>query len=289
MITAQNPIDLHMHSTVSDGTDTPDQLLEQVRQAGLSVFSLTDHDAISGSLLMTQLLRQGDPFFIPGVEFSCKDRLGRYHILGYGYHPQTSGIRETVAHGHQLRMEKFEARLAFLQEKLGFHFPEEELARLRALDNPGKPHVGNLMVKLGYAKTKEQAIAEYINRAKTSGPSYLRPEEAISGILASGGIPILAHPCYGSGDQLILGDELEQRIRRMMDFGLRGVEAYYSGFSAKLRSEVLELADRFDLLVTAGSDYHGTNKLVQLGDTGLISGNSPAPGLERFLQEVSKA
>lgn len=281
-------IDLHMHTTVSDGTDTPAGILSRVKDAGIGIFSVTDHDAIKCSQILPGLLGEADPQFIPGVEFSCKDELGKYHILGYGYDPEGAGIRETVARGHRLRMEKFHERLRFLQKEFGFEFPEAELAGLLALDNPGKPHLGNLMVKLGYAESKERAIEAYINKARTRGPSYLRPEEAIRGILASGGVPVLAHPCYGSGDQLILGEELEQRVLRLMDFGLQGLEAFYSGFSNKLRCQVLDLARRYELFVTAGSDYHGSNKLVMPGDTGLTPEQDWPEGLERFLQEVCR-
>ena len=100
---------------------------------------------------------------------------------------------------------------------------------------------------------------------------------------------MLAHPVYGSGDQLILGEEMEQRLRRLIGFGLQGVEAYYSGFTKKLRAMMLEMAQRYDLYVTAGSDYHGTNKLIPLGDTGLEDASQGVEGLQRFLREVRRA
>ena len=278
-------IDLHMHSIVSDGTDSPEELLARVRQAGIGLFSVTDHDAIKCASLLPPLLKKGDPDFIAGVEFSCKDEQGKYHILGYGYDPEAPAIVETVEKAHWLRMKKVRARLDGLRSEFGFTFPEEEVARLLALNNPGKPHIGNLMVNYGYAKTKEEAIRDYINRIHVCS-EYIRPEEAIRSILAAGGIPVLAHPSYGDGDQLILGEELEQRIRRLMDFGLQGLEAFYSGFTDKMRREVLALAERYELYVTAGSDYHGTNKLVALGDTGLKGLFFEQEGLQRFLKDV---
>ncbi len=287
-MTIPKTIDLHMHSSVSDGSNTPAELLDCVRQAGLELFALTDHDAYKGSVQMIDLLREDDPGFITGVEFSCRDREGQYHILGYGYDPQSPAIRQVVDNGHRVRMEKVHARLAFLRDRFGFRFPEKELEKLLALDNPGKPHIGNLMVKYGYAESKNQAIKEYINQLHLKD-EYLSPEEAIRGILASGGIPVLAHPAYGSGDQLILGEEMEQRLQRLMGFGLQGVEAYYSGFTKKLRSMMLELAHRYGLYVTAGSDYHGTNKLIPLGDTGLEDASRGPEELLRFLREVRRA
>lgn len=276
-------IDLHMHTTVSDGTDSPEKLPEKLRAAGITLFSVTDHDAVKAVQILRRILKAEDPFLIPGVEFSCKDEKGKYHILGYGYDPESPSIQAVVRHGHELRMKKVLARLEFLKTEFGFTFPEEEIANLLAQDNPGKPHIGNLMVQYGYAKTKEEAILEYIN--KLHFPSqYIRPEEAIGGILVAGGIPVLAHPFYGSGNELILGEDMENRIRDLMNYGLQGVEAFYSGFSEKLRTQMLALANKYRLYVTAGSDYHGTNKLVKLGDTGLSESAERPEGLARFLE-----
>ena len=284
-MTLTRAIDLHMHSTVSDGTDTPEELLLRIREAGLELFSLTDHDAIKGCSVIRSLRKEHDPMLLSGVEFSCKDEEGKYHILGYGYDPDSDPIQSVVALGHSLRMKKVQARLDFLKTRFGFEFPQEEIDKLLALDNPGKPHIGNLMVKHGYAETKEIAIKRFIDQLRIRS-DYVRPEQAIAGILGSGGIPVLAHPCYGSGDELILGEDLDRRIRRLMDFGLAGLEAFYSGFYEKLRQQVLTLADRYQLYVTAGSDYHGTNKLVTLGSTGLTDTAEAPDGLKRFLKDV---
>jgi len=219
--------------------------------------------------------------------FSCKDEEGKYHILGYGYDPGTGPINKVVDTGHGYRMKKVLGRLDYLKKEFGFTFPAEEIDSLLALDNPGKPHIGNMMVRHGYAKTKEEAIRQYIDRLHFKS-QYVRPEEAIEGILGSGGIPVLAHPSYGSGDQIIVGDEMDRRLRRLIGFGLQGVEAFYSGFTEKLRSEILSFAARYDLYVTAGSDYHGTNKLVVLGDTGLSSVQEAPEALHRFLDDVRK-
>lgn len=274
-----------MHSTVSDGTDTPEELINCVREAGIELFSLTDHDAVKGCSVIRRALKAGDPQFLNGVEFSCRDKEGKYHILGYGYDPGSPSIRHVVEKGHNLRMNKFTARLDFVRNTLGFDFPEHEIEKLLSLDNPGKPHIGNLMVKYGYAESKEQAINEYINQFKV-GSQYVSPEDAIKGILGGGGIPVLAHPAYGSGSELILGDEMEGRLRKLIDFGLLGMECFYSGFAPKLCSDMLALADKYHLYVTAGSDYHGTNKLVELGNTHFSSIQTMPDGMKRFLQEV---
>ena len=280
-------IDLHMHSTVSDGTDSPAELLDRVREAGLGLFALTDHDAVKGCRSICALLREGDPSFLCGVEFSCRDAGGKYHILGYGFDPDAAPIAEITDAAHGLRMKKVLARLDFLRDEFGFVFPEEELRKLLAMDNPGKPHIGNLMVRYGYAESKEQAIREFINRIHFRS-EFLRPEQAIGAILGAGGIPVLAHPSFGDGDQLVLGEEMDARIRHLMAFGLQGLEAFYSGFTPKLSREILDFAGRYGLYVTAGSDYHGKNKLISLGDTGLDGAAERPEGLERFLRDVER-
>ena len=275
-------IDLHMHTTVSDGTDTPEGIIDAVRAAGISCFAVTDHDSYKSAGIIPKLVGD-DLTFIPGIEFSCRDEEGKYHILGYGFDTDGEAIRQVVEKGHGFRMKKVMERLDFLKTTFGFSFPDEEIKNLLALDNPGKPHIGNLMVKCGFASTKEEAINEYINKVHFKN-EYVRPEEAISGILASGGIPILAHPFYGSGGELILGDEMDARLKKLMDFGLQGLEAFYSGFTAKLRDAAIALAEKNDLYITAGSDYHGTNKLVKLGDTGLETDTEYPNGLLRFIR-----
>ncbi len=282
---ASDRIDLHLHSVISDGTDMPKEILEAVRTAGLKIFSITDHDAIKASTIMPPLLKEKDPRFITGAEFSCKDEEGRYHILGYGYDPEAPSIRQTVEEGHTLRIQKAMDRVEFLKTEFGFTFPKEEIEAMLALDNPGKPHLGNLMAKYGYAANRDEAILRYINQRKFED-QYIRPETAIQGILGAGGIPVLAHPSYGSGDELILHEEMDHRLQKLMAFGLQGVEAFYSGFTKELKDEILAFADQYRLYVTAGSDYHGKNKTVILGDTGLDPAKPYPEGLLVFLAQV---
>ena len=278
-------IDLHMHTTVSDGTDAPEAIAERVKEQGIELFSVTDHDDIKGCSAVSAVLADGDPLFIHGVEFSCRDAEGRYHILGYRYDPEGESIRGAVAKGHALRMFKLQKRLEFLEETFGFTFSEEDRKALYALNNPGKPHIGNLMVRYGYAPSKDAAIREYLDKCRGED-AFLRPEEAIEAILASGGIPVLAHPSFGKGDERIVGDDMDRRLRRLIGFGLQGVEAFYSGFTPELINEMLSFAEKYSLYVTAGSDYHGKNKQVRLGHTNLSRPEDCPEGLFRFFDAV---
>jgi len=283
-------IDLHMHSTASDGTDSPEMLMENVRNAGIELFALTDHDGIAGVEELRRIRKEQPKkaeglLSLNGIEFSCRDQNGKYHILGYGYDETSEIMNRTVNIAHENRLMKVEQRLAFLKEDFGFTFEQKDIDALYRNHNPGKPHIANMMIKYGYAKTINEAIKDILNKKKIPNV-YLKPEEAIDTILKSGGIPVLAHPSYGDGDQLITGDEMDERLKRLKGFGLQGVEAFYSGFTPKLNRELLDFADQYDFYVTAGSDYHGKNKLIDLGETNLDSVSEGPEKLHAFLEYV---
>ena len=265
-------IDLHMHSTVSDGTDTPLMLLEKARSAGLLLFSLTDHDAISGNKEILVNLNDGDPKFISGVEFSCRDENGRYHILGYGFDPDHEAINEVVNSGHNLRLALMHEMIDFLRDSFSISFTNEEIHDFFSLANPGKPHLATLLIKNGYAATRKEALENYLNKFKDKN-RYLRPETAIEAINKSGGKAVLAHPFYGTTTEWISNEELENRVLRLKEMGLSGLEAFHSDLNAENSQEILSLADKYDLFVTAGSDYHGYNKALNLGQ--ISKGETP--------------
>ena len=276
-------IDLHMHTTVSDGTDRPEEIPAVVEAAGIGLFSVTDHDDVRGARILSSLTRSGSPGFITGIELSAEDAEGKYHILGYGFDPDSPSVTAAAGRSHEMRMRKVTSRIDLLRSEFGIVFPEEEIEALLALDNPGKPHIGNLMVKYGYAGTVSDAITRYLNRLDVE-EEHLAPEEAISAILEGSGIPVLAHPFFGSGEERITGEKMEARLVRLVGCGLRGIEAYYSGFDEGMRREALSLAGKYGLYVTAGSDYHGKNKRVKPGCTGLDPSDGYPAGLVRFLE-----
>lgn len=279
-------IDLHMHTTVSDGTDTPEEILDKVRGIGLDLFSVTDHDAVAGGLRIIEKLKPGDPGFITGAEFSCRDEYGKYHILGYGFDPDADSMRSLVEEEHDRRMMKLKIRLDHLEEIFGIRFSEDDMDSLYMLDNPGKPHLGSLLVKYGYADKISEAISKYVDGAKCRN-MHVKPEVAISCITGSGGIPVLAHPSYGSGGEFITGADMDRRIARLRDMGIMGLEGYYSTFTEDLIHEMTLLADKYGLFVTAGSDYHGTIKDIKLGYNRLTSVSSGHHGVQDFIDAVS--
>ena len=244
----------------------PESLLQNVRAAGLDLFALTDHDTAEGCAAVRALLRPGDPAFIGGVEFSCRDGRGKYHVLGYGFDADRPAIRETVAYAHHSRILKMKNRFGYLRQQYGFTFTPEEQAELMGLKNPGKPHFAAMMLKKGYVKTKNEGFEVFANYRDTE--PALPPEDAISAILRSGGIPVLAHGILADGSGALTEEEITARVERFRAVGLLGLECYYSAFTPRQREIMLNLAEKFSLLVTAGSDYHGANKAVHLGQTG---------------------
>ncbi len=257
-------IDLHMHSSVSDGTDTPAELLNRIRSSEIEVFSLTDHDDCLGCEMIDSFLEPDDPVFIPGVELSAELDEKKFHILGYAYRYTSPHITGLIKEVHAIRMQKITEMIDFVHRRYGFEFPQEELASLINLPNPGKPHLSRLMVQHNYAKSISDGINHYLNTFH-SDLRDISPEKAIETILASGGIPVLAHGIFGDGRQYLNREELDSRIAYLTSLGLMGVECYYSGYSEADALMTQELCRNYGLYSTAGSDYHGNNKTVLLG------------------------
>lgn len=273
--------DVHMHSVFSDGTDTPKALLECVRNTGLDLFSLTDHDTAEGCSIVQKLLRPDDPRFLYGIEFSCKDRSGKYHILGYCYDAENKAIKETTAFVHNVRLQKTANRFSFLKQHFGFTFSDSEQAALMALPNPGKPHFAALLLDKGYVATKAEGFDAFSGYHGTEPD--LSPEEAIHAIRQAGGLPILAHGILADGSKVLSVEEIDSRVARFKKDGLMGLECYYSSFTPQQKEIMLQLAEKYDLFVTAGSDYHGRNKPVKLGET-----NDPdLDKLQRFYDVIA--
>ncbi len=255
-------IDLHMHSTASDGTDTPVQLAGHVKAAGIQIFALTDHDTVIGAEQLTEHLPKGVTF-IPGIEFSCRMPSGKCHILGYDCDMAHPAFRDALAQGAALRRAKLETRIEFLRQK-GMRFPEDELDSLRQIPGVGKPHLGNLMVRYGYAPDKQTAITEVLNCCAT-GSSRISAETAVRAILASGGIPVWAHPLGGEGEKEISPEQFSKMLDELTGYGLMGLECWYSKYPPELCERLAGIAKKRGLLISGGSDYHGTNKAIPLG------------------------
>lgn len=249
-------IDLHIHTTASDGSDSPAELARKV--AGLRIFSVTDHDTIDGALQMENLVPPGT-VYIRGVEFSCVSPAGKCHILGYGYDPRHPALLAALEEGRTLRLEKLQRRLEALRAHFGIILTDDELSRLYSLNSPGKPHLGKILLDRGLAETLDGAIQTYL-KIRVPGRDRIDAGHAIAAIEKAGGRSVWAHPLGGEGEKRLTPEEFEDQLQTLLAAGLKGMECHYSRYS---REEIQFLRDRaaaHGLTVTGGSDYHGINK-----------------------------
>lgn len=252
-------IDLHLHSTNSDGSETPEELVVLGRQAGLSAMALTDHDNMGGAAAFLAACRAHGLTGIAGVEISAhvEEGHGSMHLLGYGLDPGHPAVEENlgrVLDGRAWRNEQIIERL----NGLGLELEWAEVQACAGEDIVGRPHIAQALIDRNYVSSVDEAFERYL--AKGS-PAYvdryrLYPQEGIRMIREAGGVAVLAHPFSWELDEA----RLEAGLRELKALGLGGVEAVYSGYDAGQTVTLLRLAKRLELLVTGGSDYHGLAK-----------------------------
>ncbi|MCD8338111.1 MAG: PHP domain-containing protein [Lachnospiraceae bacterium] len=256
-------IDLHIHTEASDGSDSIPELLSKLKECGIHTFAVTDHDTIDGALEMEHVVWQGARY-VKGVEFSCVSPFGKCHILGYGYNASDPQLLAALKEGAELRMAKLGQRLSYVQETYHIQFAQEELDWLYSLKSPGKPHIAELLLKRGIGKDRNDVIRNYIHGTKNEADRILA-QTAISGILHAGGIPVWAHPLGGEGDELLSNEQFTVQLRSLIKSGIRGLECHYSRYSKEQVQFLREKAVRHHLLISGGSDYHGSRKNIALG------------------------
>jgi predicted metal-dependent phosphoesterase TrpH len=245
------PADLHIHSNLSDGSDSPEELVRLAKAAGLTAIALTDHDIVDGIPRAQAEAKAAGLEVIPGIEFTTEEKRCEVHILGYFIDPANAELTAALARiqeGRVKRIYKIAKKLRALKIEIA---PEEVLA-LSGGKAPGRPHVARLMVKLGIVPTIKEAFNRYLDhRSPAYVPHYkLTPAEAVGLIKRSGGIPVFAHPVISNCDDL---------IGELTGAGLRGIEAIYPGYTPEQSEHYRALAVKHGLLITGGSDYHGAN------------------------------
>ena len=261
-----NKVDLHMHTTASDGADTPGELAAKVAAAGLELFSVTDHDTVDGALEMEKFVPDGVKY-IRGVEFSCLSPGGKCHILGYDYDPDHPAFRAALAEGRRLRMEKLDRRLEQLKTDHGIVLTDAERTWLLCRNSPGKPHLGRIIRDRGLASDLDSAIRGFIR--DVPGRDRIEAQTAIEAITAAGGCPVWAHPLGGEGEKRLSSEKFENLLETLCGYGLRGLECRYSRYGRKESEFLLGHAAQRGLIPTGGSDYHGSNKKdIELGQIG---------------------
>jgi predicted metal-dependent phosphoesterase TrpH len=247
-------IDLHTHSTASDGKLSPSELIAYAAKVGIEVIALTDHDTLSGLQEARQEAERLGIEFIPGIEISAEYDPGSMHMLGYFVDPEDEDLMETLAWLRGGRDDRNRIILKKLAD-LGCPLEWDEVASLAEGETMGRPHIANAMLARGYVATFNEAFDRYLGKgaAVYTDREKMTPERAIEKILQSRGLPVLAHP-----QTLSLSDEdLSDLLARLASFGLSGVEAHYYSHSREETALYCALAEKHGLLVTGGSDFHG--------------------------------
>lgn len=268
---ARSQIDLHTHTTASDGTLTPAQLVRLAAEEGLRVLAITDHDSTASLEEAMQEAQQWGLEIIPGVEINTDIPQGEIHILGYFIDYQDKKFQSELARLRAGRVERGQAMVEKLRA-LGAPIRWERVQELAGGEVVARPHVAQALVESGFVPTYQEAFDKYIGR---NGPAYverlrLSPEGAAKLILQAKGVPVLAHPyLYDRAGNRLDSLNLEQVLPSLCDAGLVGLEAYYAFYPPEATASLLELAQRFNLVATGGSDYHGRPNTF--GDIGSVS------------------
>lgn len=251
--------DLHMHSKYSDGKYSPVELIAKCAENNLKTVSLTDHDTLAGVTEASEEAKKHQILFIPGVELSCEtDR--EIHILGYhidNNHEPLLNELELIRDERRQRTEKMVQKL----RDAGLNITYEDVVAEAKGESIGRPHIGAALVKKGLCPDLFTAFQSYLGRGARAYVKRVKltPEKAIRLITEAGGIPVLAHP-------LLTGlADIRPLIRELMQYGLKGIEAYYPAHTDGQCIEYESIAMQNKLLITIGSDFHGEGYNAELG------------------------
>ncbi len=250
-------IDLHTHSTASDGSFNPEELVLLAKKTGLKAIALTDHDTVEGLDKFLETGKKINLETIPGVELSAYFEKGTLHILGYflDYHNKTFLSR--LKSFQEARAERNPKIIKKLQD-LGIAITYEEVKLVSGSGQIGRPHIARVLVEKGIVKDFDTAFEQFL---KKGAPAYvekerIEPKECIEMIIAANGIPVLAHPFTLHLDN----EALEAFIKKLKNWGLGGIEVYYTEHTPEQTAYYIQLAQKFELCITGGSDFHGKNK-----------------------------
>ena len=259
-------IDLHIHSTASDGTDSPEEIVEKIAQhSGIRIFALTDHDTIAGIEKVSPILSD-TILFINGVEFSCKIAARtKCHILAYSFDASNKAFQQILRKGNELRKVQLDIRLEYLSKKYNIIFSESDKVAICQSTIVGKPHVVNF-VSDNFGLDKEKIYKDL--RRCYVGDARQDPSVVIRAVKESGGIAVWAHPLGGEWEPLLSSDEFKSRLSELCRLGIQGLECFYSRYTNEQEHFLAQSARENNLLISGGSDYHGTNKTIALGELG---------------------
>lgn len=268
-------IDLHAHTTTSDGSLSPTQLVQAAHALGLAALAVTDHDTVGGLAEALQAAQSITMTVVPGVELSVEDDDGRFHLLGYAFNPHDQPMQDALAHLRESRARR-NTLMAQRMADLGLPLTMDDVRAEAGPDSQvvARPHFAQALLRRGLVSSVQDAFDRYLATGK---PLYLpkqvlTPRDAIALIHNAGGVAVMAHP----GLVPLGEDALAERIAALAsESGLDGLEAYYSQHTEAQTARFLGIAQQNHLLVTGGSDFHGTPKPhVPLG---IVYQGRPAP------------
>lgn len=250
-------IELHCHTTASDGTLSPRELVEHAASLGVTHLAITDHDTVEGSVQARPLCDERGIVWISAVELSSTYRGRSMDLLGYGVNPEHPSLRQALDAVVEERRQRVPKMIAGLRAQ-GVEVSEEDVYALAPGGVVGRPHVAQALVRRGAAADVAEAFERYLVRGKAGyvPKENLPPEKAIELIGEAGGVAVLAHPRYLKLDEA----ELHEALDRLTAAGLVGIEVYYSQHTAADVERYLSIAKARGLVVTGGSDFHGSNK-----------------------------
>lgn len=250
-------IDLHSHSTASDGSLTPSELARAGKEAGLEALALTDHDTAAGLPEFMAAGARENLETIPGCELSVTTPRARMHILGLWLPMKPGALTKALKELRQHRHQRNHIIIAKLAE-LGLEITYDEVVEIAGEGSVGRPHLAKALLNHGYVKSMEEAFDRYLGaKGKAYAPKkVLTAADAVALLKQEGATVIMAHP-YQSGLSI---NELTEELIRLKELGLDGLEAYYNDHTPSRTAALLELANRLNLAVSGGSDFHGEPK-----------------------------
>lgn len=259
-------IDLHIHSTASDGSDTPSAIAEKAASLHLAAFALTDHDTLDGLEEAEKAAQRVGIPFVRGCEISTSTEWGEAHLLGLWIPHETERLAELQSTLSSVRDARTERNIRMIEklQNLGMDVTYEELAALAGNSVIGRPHVAKLLCQKGIVKTSKEAFQQYLAKGKPAYTSrkLMPPEQAVELLKRSGAMIAMAHPRLLKASL----EDLEKLIASLVPLGLDALEAYHSEHNASDVRVCIDLAKKYGLVLTGGSDYHGASKpLVRMG------------------------
>ena len=256
-------VDLHSHTTASDGTYRPSESVKRAKEKGLKAFGITDHDTVAG---IKEALAAGEEWgieIVPGIEISTVDKGQDIHVLGYYINLEDEEFLKRLNSLRNVRTKRNEMIVENLRN-LGIDITLDEVSSRKKMTegNIGRPHIAEVLMEKGVVKTMREAFDHYLAKGAKAyaNPPRITPEEAIDMVEKAGGVPVLAHPGLYKDNELVI---------RLIHYGLKGIEVRHTDHTPEQEKYYEALTREYHLIATAGSDFHGErNGVIFHGDIG---------------------